>query len=385
MALCRDDGTLHWWNAAFQRLGEPTTTVKPGQRIDRWLRASQTTALSPWQWTRMRPGGEMTGEAACGQQWQAMAIRWRTLAGGAVVFYIDPIAPAPATPTAVHPPAAEPPLRLLLADDNRVNQRVALLILQRLGYDPTIASGGREVLQHLRDAPQEAPYDAILMDVDMPDLDGLATTRAIRAGHAGPVSPYIVAVTAYATAADRQRCLEAGMDEHLSKPLREEALRRVLRQAREGGHRLSSGSVAIAAAPAPDADRAINTGDNADDGGPMFDRQILDDLQRMAGKRAQELLAAILDQYYEDSPKRLGDLEASLLAGHTDGVRRAAHALRSSSANLGAVRLMRLAETVETCARTGKTSELTVLVPKIRDEYEMVVAHLQSSIALGDQ
>ena len=112
------------------------------------------------------------------------------------------------------------PLRLLLAEDNVVNQKVALLTLQRLGYRADVAGNGLEVL----DALARQPYDVVLMDVQMPELDGLDATRRSVARWPADSRPRIIAMTANAMQGDRELCLEAGMDDYVSKPIRVDEL-----------------------------------------------------------------------------------------------------------------------------------------------------------------
>ncbi len=112
------------------------------------------------------------------------------------------------------------PLRILLAEDNAVNQRVALRLLERLGYRADVAANGLEVLEAVR----KVPYDVILMDVQMPEMNGLEATRRLREEQAGRPGPRIIALTANAMEEDRQRCLEAGMDDYLAKPIQVAAL-----------------------------------------------------------------------------------------------------------------------------------------------------------------
>ena len=129
------------------------------------------------------------------------------------------------------PEAAEPaaqPLRVLVAEDNLINQKVVLKILERLGYRADVAANGLEVLQALR----RQSYDVVLMDVQMPEMDGLEAARSVAAGWPAEKRPYMVAMTAYAMQGDREVCLAAGMDGYISKPVRVEELREALARAR---------------------------------------------------------------------------------------------------------------------------------------------------------
>jgi signal transduction histidine kinase/DNA-binding response OmpR family regulator len=134
------------------------------------------------------------------------------------------------------PPAADPrmgrlyPLRILLAEDNVVNQKVALKTLERMGYRADLASNGIEALQAL----QRQTYDVVLMDVQMPEMDGLEATRKIRSLWPGDEGPHVIAMTANAMPGDRETCLDAGMDEYVSKPVQVERLAEMLRRAAVG-------------------------------------------------------------------------------------------------------------------------------------------------------
>ena len=134
--------------------------------------------------------------------------------------------PAPAARDAVLDPgfAARHPARILLAEDNQVNQKVAALLLQRLGYEPAVVANGQEALEALR----RQKFDLILMDLEMPGLDGTAATAQIRREFPSSDQPIIVALTAHAIAGDRERCLTAQMDDYLPKPLRLQELTAVL-------------------------------------------------------------------------------------------------------------------------------------------------------------
>ncbi|HET6404000.1 MAG TPA: response regulator [Candidatus Thermoplasmatota archaeon] len=138
-------------------------------------------------------------------------------------------APRPLPPRApIVDLAARKPLRILLAEDNAVNQKVALRMLEQIGYRADVAANGREAVA----AVERQPYDVVLMDIQMPEMDGFAATRALRERWPEAQRPYIIAMTAHALEEDRERSLAAGMDEHVAKPITREALVAVLEKAR---------------------------------------------------------------------------------------------------------------------------------------------------------
>jgi CheY-like chemotaxis protein len=125
-------------------------------------------------------------------------------------------------------PAVTSPLRILLAEDNAVNQKLALRLLERLGYQADVAWNGVEVLEAL----ERQPYDVVLMDVQMPELDGLDATRRIRESRPPEAQPRIVAMTANAMREDRDACFAAGMDDYVAKPISPDTLAEALARAR---------------------------------------------------------------------------------------------------------------------------------------------------------
>ena len=134
----------------------------------------------------------------------------------------------PGTEDAATPPASDYPLHVLIAEDNPINQKVAVSMLQKLGCTTQVAGNGREALEQL----QRHAYDLVLMDCQMPEMDGMEATTAIRALHGSMARTPIAAMTAHAMASDRDRCLAVGMDDYLTKPLSLEQLRRVLERFR---------------------------------------------------------------------------------------------------------------------------------------------------------
>ncbi|MGZ6792419.1 MAG: response regulator, partial [Mycobacteriales bacterium] len=226
-------------------------------------------------------------------------------------------------------------LRVLLAEDNVVNQKVATLILHRLGQQPDVVSNGQEALE----AVQARPYDLVLMDVQMPVVDGLEATRRIRAEVAPERQPRIVAMTANALVEDREACFAAGMDDYLAKPVRSDELAAAL--VRVGGS-----LDAPAAAP------------GREEPGPAVDPAVLEALTGRLGDRAAAFRTSLVQTWRTEADGRLADLDAAVAAGDADGVARVAHTLKSGSASLGAGPLAAACEEVEQRLRAGGTSDL---------------------------
>jgi signal transduction histidine kinase/DNA-binding NarL/FixJ family response regulator len=260
--------------------------------------------------------------------------------------------------------AAQLPLRILLAEDNLVNQKVALQILEQMGYRPDVARNGLEVLAALH----RQDYDVVLMDVQMPQMDGLAATRRI-CQEWPTARPRIIAMTANAMQGDREECLHSGMDDYLSKPIRVEELIEALskchplnpqhqREQRQFCGRLEAtppGSLA----PSP------------------IDTKILQSFRSMVGDTAELILGEMIDCYLEEAPKLLQAIAAAVAQGDMIALRQAAHTLKSSSATLGATTLSRLCKELEATSRTGNTEAKLDQVPQIEAEYERVKAALQ--------
>ncbi len=220
------------------------------------------------------------------------------------------------------PAAAEPPAkrasRVLLAEDNLVNQRVAAGLLGKRGHDVTIANTGREAV----DAVNRGVFDLILMDVQMPEMGGLEATQAIRerereeGGHVR-----IVAMTAHAMTGDRERCLAAGMDGYLTKPIDRERLFAVVEE-RSGGE--------PARVRMPDAPEAF-------DRAKMFERLGND----------EQLVAEVIALFLEDCPVHMVAIRAAIEGGDSAALRASAHALKGAASNLAAAGLVKAAATLE--------------------------------------
>jgi PAS domain S-box-containing protein len=238
------------------------------------------------------------------------------------------------------------PLRVLVAEDNAINQRVALRLLERLGYRADLAANGLEVI----DAVERQAYDVVLMDIQMPEMDGLQAARWIvpRRGPGG--LPRIVAMTANALPGDRESTLDAGIDAHLPKPIDPQALASVLTQV---ALRAQSGDAASAAPPALDLAR-------------------LEHLRTMQGGAQPTLVRDLIDLFLADSAGHVRRIVEAHGDGHAEQVRSLAHRFLSATQNLGAPRLSALCESIEHAARQGRLDEAGTWLAELAIERERV-------------
>ncbi|MEW6153450.1 MAG: response regulator [Actinomycetota bacterium] len=272
-------------------------------------------------------------------------------------------APADATGLASRPRPTAPPLWALLVDDSPVNLKVGARLLEKLGHEVDLASDGTEAVA----AVHRRRYDVVLMDMYMPGLDGPDATRRIRAELAEEEQPHIIAVTASILEDDRARCIAAGMDGFLTKPMRLRDLERALAQVPRPGashHRRPAAdgpSLRPAAAPAE---------------APALDRQVIDQLSMIMGGPA---LAAIVETYDAQARSLVEELATAAAHGQADKARRAAHTLRGSSSSLGAVALPGRCQAVE----EGPGSPTTVLVAEVVAEHERFLTALERYLEAG--
>jgi CheY-like chemotaxis protein len=269
------------------------------------------------------------------------------------------------TPGAGHAREADPDaipqrraqLRILLAEDNAVNQQLALRMLEALGYGADAAMNGLEALEALR----RRPYDVVLMDVEMPEMDGLEATRRIHGEWPGDERPRIVAMTAIAMQGDREICLAAGMDDYVSKPIHLDELAEALSRCTP-----RAGSVPQALQPASAA---------ADEHG-VLDTEALEQLRARAGDRA--FMVELVETFLRDAPALLETLRSALQDAEAQQLRRAAHTLKSNGRVFGATRLAAFCQELETIARAGSFVGAAELVARIDEEYARVADALQA-------
>jgi PAS domain S-box-containing protein len=254
------------------------------------------------------------------------------------------------------------PLRILLAEDNVVNQKVALRLLAQMGYRADVAANGLEAIE----AVARQTYDVVLMDVQMPELDGFEASREINRRWPGGQRPRIVAMTANAMQGDRELCVAAGMDDYVAKPIRVEELVGAL--GRVPSHRAAATSTAAAAGS--DGTAPATTG-----AGGEIDRAVLD---RLVATTGGPFVSELIDTFGEDARDLLAALRRTLVAQDVDGFRRAAHSLKSTAESLGATTLGALARELEAQARAGSLEGAAERLDRLDHHYARAAA------ALGD-
>jgi CheY-like chemotaxis protein/HPt (histidine-containing phosphotransfer) domain-containing protein len=228
-------------------------------------------------------------------------------------------------------------MRILLTEDNLVNQRLALRLLEKHGHAVAVANNGHEAVAALA----REHFDLVLMDVQMPEMDGLEATALIRVRERdNGVHVPIIAMTAHAMQGDRERCLAAGMDGYLSKPI----------QAAE----LLAAIAELVPATVPEAPAEV------------FDQSVL--LAQVEGD--QELLAELVELFTEDSPRLLSEIEQAVVRGDGDGLARAAHTLKGAASNFGAHGVVTLARRLEEMGYAGELAEATATYAALGTEIE---------------
>jgi len=237
-------------------------------------------------------------------------------------------------------------LRILLAEDDPINQTVGLILLEKLGCRADAVADGAEVIKAL----ETIPYDLVLMDVQMPEMDGIEATRVIRSPESRVLDHgvRIIALTAHAMKGDKERCLEAGMDDYLSKPIRLDELKRVI----ECSTFVSS---CIAQETAPRED------------GKVFDRAAV--LKRLGGDGA--FLTDLLSLCLREMPRQIAALSDALAAKDLTRREREAHSLKGAADNVGALGLRAAALDMEMAARRGDLENAPALLSRIGDAFAL--------------
>jgi PAS domain S-box-containing protein len=239
------------------------------------------------------------------------------------------------------------PLRILLAEDNIINQKVATRILSQMGYRPDVVHNGVEVLVAL----ERQKYDVILMDVQMPDMDGLEATRQVRQKYTGARRPWIIAMTANAMDSDRKNCFDSGMDGYLSKPVRIEALEAELTRSSENI-------------------------------GQVVDFTVLSRFGEMTGS-GSEAVRELVEIFSEETPQALQQIRDDIERRHVQGISIAAMQLGRACQNFGAERMQNLCSGLQAAGKNSEFSVAGEFVERLEAEFEIVKTTLDEFAKSG--
>jgi CheY-like chemotaxis protein len=256
---------------------------------------------------------------------------------------------APAPEVAAARGDASLPLRVLLAEDNRINQRVTLRLLHHLGYRADLVADGREVLQ----AVGRQAYDVVLMDIQMPELDGVEAAREVVRQRGADGLPRIIAMTANAMPGDRETYIAAGMDGYLAKPIELEDLATVLAQAALLVRDRQCGALVEA-----------------------VDQGRLEHLRGLQDESQPSLVRELIDMFCMDAAGHVARLREAVDGNDADQLRGHAHRFLSATQNIGALRLSALCAEVEDLARSARLGAAGRLLDTLDDECGRVVAAL---------
>jgi CheY-like chemotaxis protein len=274
------------------------------------------------------------------------------------------------------------PLRVLLCDDNIVNQKVASRLLQQMGYRADLAANGLEALAAL----DRQPYDLVFMDVMMPEMGGLETTRIVRERQQQPsqfpnyqLSIKIVAMTASAMQGDREKCLEAGMDDYVAKPVRLEDVRAIMERWAPLAGKARAAEPAVAATqipPTANPPTQANPPDAPPEEAPVDISRLLDFTDGDPAS-LRELATLYLDQ----TSQQLAQLEAAVRADTAQEVRRLAHSCAGASATCGMRRLVLLLRELEREGFEGKLTNAKQLSRQASEEFDRIRLFLEAYLA----
>ncbi len=257
------------------------------------------------------------------------------------------------------------PLRILVAEDNLINQKLILRFLERLGYTADLVNNGREALQ----AIEARLYDLVLMDLQMPEMGGLEATRQI-IQRWGSDRPRLTAMTASAMSGDRELCLEAGMDDYISKPIRDiELIHALMRSHPREGYAPPPITVELQKIAAQHQDFAALHG--------QIDPSALEQMRQNYGKAQVQ---ALFEVFCQESPQMLEGMRRSLAEGNATEARRLAHSLKSNARSFGAVFLGELCQLEENLCKEGALDQARQRLPDIEQEYGRAQAMLEMEL-----
>jgi CheY-like chemotaxis protein/HPt (histidine-containing phosphotransfer) domain-containing protein len=247
---------------------------------------------------------------------------------------------------------------LLIAEDNTVNQKIVLRMLSKLGYRADVAGNGSEAVSAVR----RIPYDAVLMDCQMPEMDGFEATAKIRERELSSQHIPIIAMTAHALKGDRERCLEAGMDDYIAKPIKLESIKEVLDKWLPRTEATPNGGGA--------SNRTLSQG--------TLDVEMLSSWRDLTEDGENDFLTEVIDIFLENTPPMLKEMNEATKNKDARTLQRLAHKLKGSSSNLGAKSMAELCATLEEEASRGQLADAPKLVRDLEGEFAKVSQALRS-------
>ena len=257
-------------------------------------------------------------------------------------------------------------MRILLVDDDLTNQRVAMAMLEKLGCVPDVVTSGKEALTAL----SKASYDLVFMDCQMPEMDGYATTRKIRQSPPAVLDPDIpvIAMTAHAMQGDREKCLRAGMDDYIAKPIFPEALARALEKwiRRPEGTTENHPARGRAQSKGEKVESAMEVDGTANDKNDVvFAWEAF--LERLMGD--EDLARTVIAGFLDDLPKQIATLKERIGNGALEPAADQAHKIKGAASNAGGYQLSAVAHTMETAGRTGDIDRFRSLMSDLEKAF----------------
>ena len=293
------------------------------------------------------------------------------------------------TPSRIWPTSRNVDLHVLVVEDNLVNQEVTIGMLKLLGCSVTLAETGREAIETVK----SNTYDLILMDCQIPEMDGCEATAEIRKyealrvkrveikgapSHASPLTPHlpIIALTANVLAGEHQKCLDAGMDDYISKPLSIQKLKEIMK--RWSSFQVKESHTSL------ETREPLNEGKSIQLNEKPFDLDVLDAIQALGGQSDPDFLLRIIQRFIRETQERLETLEKAVNIGDSTLLERTAHSLKGSSGSIGARRMAQLCARLERYGSEGDMHEVTIVLRDINVEYNKTVRVLEGKAGRKD-
>ena len=274
----------------------------------------------------------------------------------ASIFAAQPVVRQAEQPTFDTELAKRLPLQILLAEDHPVNQKLATQMLKKMGYRADLAANGIEVLQAL----ERQHYDVVLMDVQMPEMDGLEATRQICQRWTVEERPYIIAMTANAMQGDREECIAAGMNDYISKPIEIQTLQTALEHS---GTRANVERAPIASPAEP----------------AWIDLSVIEKLRSLQEEGQPDFVQEMIAVYLRTAPTLLDSIRQAVTQGDSQKLRQAAHTLKGNSAMIGTSQVAKWSRQLEDLGRTGNLADASQVLTQLEDAFEQTTQAIQTT------